>query len=50
MKNLLGGRRILIASTDVHALEKHAFKAIIGEAMEAGRQKAAEFSQNRQSQ
>jgi hypothetical protein len=29
-------------------LEKHAFKAIIGEALEAGRQKAAEFSRDRQ--
>ena len=37
-----------ISTEILFALEKHAFKAIIGEALEAGRRKAAEFSQDRQ--
>lgn len=37
-----------ISTEILFTLEKHAFKAIIGEAMEAGRQKAAEFSRDRQ--
>ena len=37
-----------ISAEILFALEKHAFKAIIGEALEAGRQKAAEFSGDQQ--
>jgi pyrroline-5-carboxylate reductase len=37
-----------ISAEILFVLEKHAFKALIGEALEAGRQKAAEFSRNRQ--
>jgi pyrroline-5-carboxylate reductase len=37
-----------ISTEILFALEKHAFKAIIGQALEAGRQKAAEFSRDRQ--
>ena len=37
-----------ISTEIMFTLEKQAFKAIIGEALEAGRQKAAEFSRDRQ--
>lgn len=37
-----------ISTEIMFTLEKHAVKAIIGEALEAGRQKAAEFSRDRQ--
>ena len=37
-----------ISTEILFALEKHAFKAIIGEALESGKQKAAEFSRDRQ--
>ena len=37
-----------ISTEILFALEKHAFKAIISEALESGKQKAAEFSRDRQ--